>query len=316
MIRRVVLALCGLLILLILLLLLPVSYQPPATPRPSQSYEESLARFAEIQASEAALNLFDDCASQLLHHGQPTTQVMVLFHGYRSCPRQLAGLGTIFYEQGYNVFIPRVPHMGLADLMSPDQVNLTADELSYYGAEAVDIAQGLGDQVTLLGISMGGVVTGWQAQSRSDVDLAVLVSPAFGLGLIPPPVTGPAVRLFGLLPNRFLWQNAELQMQVPNPPQVYPRNATRPISAFLRYGFAVRNASRRSAPAATAILVVTNGADRAVSNETTAAIVEQWRSGGYTAIETYEFTPELQLDHDLLDPDHPKEQVEIVYPIL
>ncbi|MEZ4862614.1 MAG: alpha/beta fold hydrolase [Caldilineaceae bacterium] len=271
--RKNFLALLALLLLLVLLLFTPITYVPPAVPDPSQTYTESLARFATLQQREATMELFAGCESRLLDHGQAVTQVMVLFHGYRTCPRQMAALGEIFYEQGYNVLIPRAPHMGLADLLAPEQADLTADELSYYGTEAVDIAQGLGEQVTVVGFSMGGVVAGWQAQSRADVDLAVLIAPAFGLEAVPPPLTTSAVRLFGLLPNQFLWQNAELKSAVPNPPQVYPRNATRAISAFLRYGFAVRNAARRAAPQAGQILVITNGADKVVRAATTATIV-------------------------------------------
>ncbi|MEZ4664149.1 MAG: alpha/beta fold hydrolase, partial [Caldilineaceae bacterium] len=278
--------------------------------------EESLARFAEIQRREADEALFAGCESQLLDHGAPVEQVMVMFHGYRNCPRQMQELGQIFYEHGYNVIIPRAPHMGLADPLAPEQAELTADELSYFSTEAVDIAQGLGDRVTVLGISMGGIVTGWQAQSRDDVDLAVLIAPAFGVEVVPALLTTPAVRLFSLLPNQYIWQDNELKTEVPNPPQVYPRNATRPISAFLRYGFAVRNGSRRTAPEAAALLVTTNDADHVVSNETTAVIIERWQGQGFNAIETYHFAADLQLDHDLLSPDHPHEQVEKVYPVL
>lgn len=314
--RRIVLVLCGLLILSPLLLFMPIRYTPPDSPDPSQSYEESLARFADLQAGEAGLSLFVGCESQLLHHNQPVKEAMVLFHGYRSCPLQMRALAEIFYEQGYNVLIPRAPDMGLADPLAPEQATLTADELSAYSMEAVDIAQGLGEQVTIIGFSMGGVVTAWQAQRRGDVNRAVLISPAFGLQAVPSRVTTPVIRLFGLLPNQYLWQDAELQMEVPNPPQVYPRNATRSISAFLRYGTAVRNASRSEEPAATEILVILNDADNVVVNETTETITEKWRSQGYATLKIYHFASDLQLDHDLIDPAHPKQQIEKVYPVL
>lgn len=314
--RKIVIAALGVILLLMALLFIPITYTPPAAPNPSQSYEESLTRFAEIQQQEADMALFEGCETQMLDHGQPAAQVMVLFHGYRNCPRQMQELGEIFYAKGYNVIIPRAPYMGLADPLAPEQAELTADDLSYFSTEAVDIAQGLGDEVTVVGISMGGVVTGWQAQSRDDVDLAVLIAPAFGVEIVPALLTTPAVRLFSLLPNQFIWQNDELKTEVPNPPQVYPRNATRPVSAFLRYGFAVRNGSQQAAPEAAAILVTTNDADHVVNNETTAAIIERWQDDGFSAIESYHFAADLQLEHDLLSPDHPHEHVEIVYPVL
>ncbi len=54
-----------------------------------------------------------------------------------------------------------------------------------YGDEVVDIARGLTDHVTMAGISCGGLITGWAAQQRQDVDLAVLTSPGFGFKAIP-----------------------------------------------------------------------------------------------------------------------------------
>jgi pimeloyl-ACP methyl ester carboxylesterase len=314
--RKTLIALPTLLLLLILLLFVPITYTPPTTPSPSQSYAESLTRFAALQQHEAALALFADCESRLLEHGQVVARVMVLFHGYRTCPRQTAALAEIFYEQGYNVLLARAPHMGLADRLAPEQADLTADELAAYSTEALDIAQGLGEQVTVVGFSMGGVVTSWLAQSRTDVDLAVLIAPAFGLEIVPQPLTTPIVRLFSVLLNQFLWQNADLKTAVLNPPQVYPRNATRAISAFLRFGFAVRNAARQTAPQAGRILVITNGADHVVSEATTTAIVARWRAQGFNAMKTYQFPAERQLDHDLLDPDHPRAQIAIVYPLL
>jgi pimeloyl-ACP methyl ester carboxylesterase len=40
--------------------------------------------------------------------------------------------------------------------------------------EVVDIAQGLGEQVSMAGISMGGVVTAWAAQNRPDIARPIL----------------------------------------------------------------------------------------------------------------------------------------------
>ena len=49
------------------------------------------------------------------------------------------------------------------------------------GARAVDIAAGLGDQVTIAGLSAGGVVAAWAAQHRRDVHRAVLIAPSLGV---------------------------------------------------------------------------------------------------------------------------------------
>lgn len=308
----------GLVVLIgiILTLYWPVTYQPSAQSRPAQNYAEAATRLQALQAKDEGLALFPGCESQVLTHGHQVERAVVLLHGYRNCPSQLQQLGLIFYQQGYNVIIPRMPHHGLADVLTTAHAGLTADELAAHATEAIDIAQGLGEQVTIVGISTGGILTGWAAQNRADVERAVLIDPVFGLYAIPAPLTTPATNLFNLLPNFFLWQDEKLQAKVPNPPQVYPQNSTWAISQILRLGFAVRNQAGQTPPLAGAILVVTNANDDAVDNAVTADVVAQWREHGFTNLQTYEFEANLRLDHDLLDPAHPKQQVDLVYPVL
>ncbi len=209
-----------------------------------------------------------------------------------------------------------MPHHGLADVLTTDQAQLTAEEMTAHATEAVDIAQSLGEQVTVAGLSAGGVLTGWVAQNRADVQQAVLIAPAFGLYAIPAEFTTPTTNFFLNAPSFFLWQDDALKAAVPNPPQTYPQNSTRAISEFLKLGFAVRTAARQSLPAAGAIVVVTNANDDAVDNQATAEIVAAWRQNGYEPLQTYEFEANLKLDHDLMDPAHPKQKVELVYPVL
>ena len=305
-----------LLVALSLALYLPITYDPSVHLRPAKSFDEAITRWDTLQAKDDDVELFPGCASQVMTHGQKVEQVIVLLHGYRNCPKQFYQLGTIFYELGYNVIIPRMPHHGLADVLTTDQAQLTADELVAYVTEAVDIAQGLGEQVTVAGISTGGVLAGWVAQNRADVKLAVLIAPVFGLHRIPAQLTTPATNLFQILPNFFLWQDNELKTDVPNPPQVYPQNATQAISQILRLGFAVRNVAGQSPPAASAITVVTNANDTAVDNKTTSDIVASWQKSGFEHLHTYEFEANLHLDHDLIDPAHPKQKVDLIYPVL
>jgi carboxylesterase len=302
--------------ILILLLYWPITYQPLVTSRPAQSYEEAVTRIAAFTAADERMAVYPGCASQFLSHGQKVEQVIVLLHGYRNCPKQYQQLGQQFYELGYNVLIPRMPHMGLADVMSPDQANLKAEELTVYATEAVDIAQGLGDEVTVVGISTGGILTGWVTQTRTDVARTVLIAPVFGLHAIPAQLTTPVVNFCLIAPNFFLWQDAELKADIPNPKQVYPQNSTRALSEILRISYAIQAAARQSSPAVPSIIVVTNANDDAVDNQVIANVVASWRNTGFENLQTYEFQADLKLDHDLLDPEHPKQKVDLAYPVL
>jgi carboxylesterase len=254
------------------------------------------------------------CRLKLMTHDRQVEQVIVMVHGYTTCPEQFHELSQRFYDLGYNVLLAPLPHHGLADRMTDEQAQLNAEELVTYADEMVDIAQGLGEQVIMLGISGGGVTTAWAAQYRSDIDLAVIISPAFGYQQIPTPLTVPAGNLYLALPNSFRWWDPPRQADI-GPAYAYPRYSTRALAELLRLGFAVQVAAKREPPAASSILVVTNANDTAVNNVLTAAVVKDWREHE-ARLATYEFEAESRLGHDLVDPTLQDARIDIVYPRL
>jgi carboxylesterase len=247
-------------------------------------------------------------------HGQKVEKAIVMVHGYTSCPEQFRALGEQFYGLGYNVLIAPLPHHGLADRLTDEQSQLTAEELTAYADEVVDIARGLGDHVTMVGLSGGGVTTAWAAQKRSDLDLAVIISPAFGYYTVPTPMTAPAMNYYLVVPNSYTWWDDQLKEKV-GPDYGYPRYATRAVAQLLRVGFAVQANARQTAPAARSILVITNANDTTVNNTLTDTVTGYWRDHGAN-LQTYEFEAGLQLPHDLIDPTQPDQKIDIVYPKL
>lgn len=218
-----------LLLVLLLFLFWPVSAEGlQSHSNPIENYEEAVQQIQTLQAQESSSHN-PVCQTQFMSHGEKTQQVVVFIPGYTNCPHQFVELGRLFYETGYNVLIVPLPRHGLADRMTEELAQLKAEELIIYADEVVDIAQGLGEQVTVAGISGGGVVTGWIAQNRADVDLAVLISPAFGYAQVPPVLTLPASKLYLLLPNSFVWWNKELQEDTP-PSHTYPRYSNRALA--------------------------------------------------------------------------------------
>ncbi len=284
-------------------------------PRPARSYRAALARVEAMQAGEGEA-IRPLARTIWMTHGRKRAQSLVLFHGLTSSPRQFAALGERFHALGYNVLIPRVPYHGYHDRMSREHARLTAEQLVTLVDEAVDIAQGVGERVTVAGLSMGGTLSGWAAQARADVGVAALLSPALGLYPIPDPLTPLAVRLARVLPNRFLWWDATLRAEAPGPPHAYPRFSTRALAETLRLGLALQQQARHSKPAAAAILALLNPADRSVSNTLTRTLLQQWQERGKQSLYLYEFDPTLDLPHDLIDPAQPDQQVEVVYPLL
>jgi carboxylesterase len=178
----------------------------------------------------------------------------------------------------------------------------------------VDIAHGLGEQVVMLGISAGGVTTAWAAQNRSDLDMAVVISPAFGFKQIPTPLTAPVMNLLSVLPETFVWWDPSLQANY-GLSHTYPRYSRHALTQIMRLGFAVQKQARRAPPAAHTLLIITNANDDSVNNTLTQEIIKTWRQDGAN-ISTYEFEASLGLLHDLIDPEQPGQRIDIVYPQL
>jgi dienelactone hydrolase len=282
-------------------------------PDPVHSYAEALQRVDQMRAQEPP-GMNPLCQLQLMTHDKKVARSIILVHGYTNCPQQFKELGERFYNLGYNVLIAPLPHHGLADRNTEEQGLLKAEQLTAYADQTVDIAQGLGEQVVMMGISAGGVTTSWAAQHRSDIDLAVIISPAFGFQQIPAPLTAAVMNITGLLPDSFEWWDPALQEQTP-PLYAYPHYSRHALAQTLRLGLAVQAEARHSPPAARRIIMVVNPTDESIDNGRILEVIKNWQAHGAN-LSTYQFDDTLQLRHDLIDPTQPYQQIETVYPRL
>lgn len=282
---------------------------------PAASYDEALARFERIERSEPA-EVQPACHSRLYGHGQRTGRVIVLIHGFTNCPRQFEAFAERLYARGANVLVLRVPHHGLRDPLTRDPQFLTAEELAAQGDESVDIARGLGDSVTVAGLSMGANVAAWLAQERPDVDHAVLIAPLFGVSRVWRQMTPALERGLLACPDFCVWWDDKLKARVGGPASAYPRFSTRALAQSLRLGLEVWEAARREPPRARSIQIVTVGGDGAVRNDATAEVQNAWSRRAPGRVEGYEFPIAMGLGHDLIDPLQPYQQVGRVYPVL
>lgn len=281
-------------------------------PDPVANYEQAVQRIQALQDSEdPALNPV--CHLKFMDHGAKTERVIVFIHGYANCPEQFRKLGEQFFAQGYNVLIATQPYMGLADRLNSQHELLTAEQLAAYTDEVVDIAQGLGEHVSLAGLSGGGIMTAWAAEKRSDLDLAVILAPSFGYTFLPGPLTVPVMNLFLRLPNVYQWWDPTRQMNT-TPLYGYPRFSTRALAQILRMASIVRVQACVARPAAGEILVITNDGDVAVVNALTDQVIQCWQEQGFSALRSYQFPASLKLEHDLIDPNQPSQRADIVYP--
>jgi len=287
-------------------------------PNPTTNYEEAVQRVESMLSAEVDFN--PDCHTRLLTHDAKTARTIVFIHGYPSSPAAFKELGEQFYDLGYNVLIAPLPYHGLADRMNTKHAKLQAEDFVRYTDKVVDIGRGLGDHLTLAGISFGGLATGWAAQQRQDIDLAVLISPGFHFKAIPERLASLASKAFRLLPNWYIWEDPSLKADY-TPYHSYPRMATRVLGQILRFSQGIQALAQQKAPAARSILVITNANDPGVDNAVTARVVELWHAAGSTNIRTYEFPEDLQLGHDLTDLQQPDQETAamisaVVYPKL
>jgi carboxylesterase len=315
---RITLRTLGIVVLAMLALMLGLALVPASagdvgsSQNPASNYADAVARFRAIEAAESREGVYEPCRSRLLDHGRRQEVAVVLVHGLTNCPRQFLELGEQIHASGANALILRLPRHGRADASGAriggvsEVAGLEPQELAGYADRAVDIAEGLGGDVRVLGLSMGGVVAAWIAQNRS-VDRVVAVAPAISLPHMPGFVDSMFRNLFSRLPN--------ISLPGSGLDHSYAGESTAALASMYLLADSVRDAATESSPAARSIVVVTNANDGQVDNGDIAELVEAWRARE-AEVTTYEFPEALGLPHDVVDVQQPDAQPDAVYPIL
>lgn len=300
----------ALLVLVLMLALVPVGTGGlESRPDPADDYDTAVARVDAIIADEQG-KVCDVCESRLLSHGEKTDRVVVLIHGLTNSPRQFVEMGEELYGQGYNVLILRMPYHGLKSLDVGELSKVKAEDLAQYADQVVDIAAGLGDNVTVVGLSGGGTVAGWIAQNREDVDRAVLIAPFYGIYPIPTLLDYMYINLFSRIPNYDFISSSEDKSD-----HIYQGESTRGVAQFLLLGRATRQLAAETAPAVPDIIVITNDNDRQVSNELTDGVADRWQGAG-ASVTRYRFDRSLDLPHDVIDLVNVRQHAAVTYPVI
>lgn len=287
----------------------------PSKNNPAANYADAAARFEQIIAAEDSQIIHPVSHSRLWARGEKTAHAVLYLHGYTDSVQQFADFGALLFERGYNVLAPRLPHHGYRDRLSTAHGSLTIPELQTWANDAVDLALGLGETVTVMGLSLGGVMATWVAQTRAEVAQVMLLAPAYGTKAIPPRLTRPVAQLVNRLPNLFLWWDPRVRAET-GIEYAYPRFATRTLAQLFLFSSTLLNVARTNPPAARAVWMITNENDFAVSNTLCAEFVTAWRAHAPQQISTYQFPRALGLPHDLLDPIDAAVKPDVVYPRL
>jgi pimeloyl-ACP methyl ester carboxylesterase len=215
-------------------------------------------------------------------------------------PNQFERIASDLFERGHNVIVPRLPHHGHADPLSPALERLRAEELYEAVDEYVAIARELGDRVTIAGFSLGGLLTAWAGQ-RHAVERVVPIAPFFGVSWIPNRLMGSVAERLLRMPNRFHWWNPILRERQFLATSGYPRYATHAIAHSYRMAQSLLDEARTTLPAARHITIVANAAEVAVNNYAIRRLHQCWLRHRPDAVELSVLTG-LPLSHDIVSP--------------
>src|SRR2546430_17387940 len=122
-------------------------------------YTEGI-RIAGPLKALAGPNVNPLCHTRLYPHGRRTERALSLLHGFTNCPQQFDALGRRFFELGWNVLIPRYPRHGYSDRLNTSIAELRADHLAALADRAAEAGAGLGERLTVAGLSLDAILTG------------------------------------------------------------------------------------------------------------------------------------------------------------
>lgn len=280
------------------------------------SFDEALARIERIQSRDGE-HVQPACQTQLMSHGQKAKRAIVFFHGFTSCPRQFFHLGEAFFQRGYNVFIPREENHGHADMMTDALVKLSAEKMIDEASRAVDITCALGEQVFVVGLSMGATAAAWIAQNRADVERCVIIAPPFEVEAIPRFIHRLFTQLILAMPVFFVWWDPRLKADNTNrPPYSYPRYPSRALAQNWALAYHIRDEAKKHAPSAKHIVLVTNANDHVIRNSAVVELFDNWKRRAPNRVSHFQFPRELKLRHDMASVESPGQKIDIAYPKL
>jgi carboxylesterase len=292
-------------------------------PLPTNNLVSNAFPYPSINAANFGLELLKEkdtstvneaCKTKAMVRPEKTEKVIVLIHGLYNCPAQFEEFGKQLFDQGYNVIIPRMPRNGLKDIKTDDLKNLTLTELTEFTDEVVDIASGFGDELIIAGISSGAVLAAHAANKREEVDKVVLISPFLEMANVPEFVSYMGMNFFNRVPN--IRGQDILPFSNERPDYAYQGHTTKGLAKYLLIGENIQEQSKTSKPKTGEIIFVINEADKTVSNQSIKNLKENWQKQGQQNIEEITFSQNLNLPHDIIDPNQPNQNIEEVYPRL
>lgn len=139
----------------------------------------------QIYKAESALPLHNQaCRSRFWVHPHRTSKVLLFLHGFTAAPYQSEPIGNAFFKAGYTVLAPLQPGHGQAgnwNRHNPPPLPEEIEPYQQFVLQWLQVAQTLGEQVVIGGLSTGGTLAAWAAlQHPQQVNHALLFTPFLG----------------------------------------------------------------------------------------------------------------------------------------
>jgi len=279
---------------------------------PAPSFAEAVAAIdAAIARDRADPRVAETALPRLYHHGRPTDQSVVLFHGFTNCPQQFDELARGFHARGCNVYVPRIPFHGYVDRLTRALDGLDGTILAQTATGAYRLARGLGAKVSALGLSLGGSMALYLALTQ-PIHHAIPIAPFLMPIGIPEWAGMPLMTAVSRCPDIYLWWDPRAGKDA-LPLYAYPGFPTHALAQCIFFAEPIVHS--HAPPLARHCTLVSNAHETAVNNTLAAGVIDRWNAAGAT------YGRVLLADlgeprHDIIDPTTFPDAPTLVYPRL
>jgi esterase/lipase len=260
-----------------------------------------------------------ECANITLLHPQKQPKSIVIYHGFTNCPKQFAKLGQQIFDQGYNVFIPRIPFHGFSDVINDEFKNLNSKGLVQFMHDTYEITKGLGDQVETMGISGGADLAAWSGLVYNSYQ-AIAIAPLFAPTDYPNWQVPIMRNYLTIKPNEYKWWDDILKDKpLGGPTHAYPRYSSKAANAFLEIALDLQSRIKNQSQSKkifTKFKLLTLEGDKAINNQVATEYFDQLDEITATTSIRQQISANQNLNHDIIDPMQPQAKTEYVYPII
>ena len=298
--------------LLLLLGLLVTLFSYPKTPVDLPMQDLSLSQAQEIVANPNSPFVLDPRCKPVLDYEPTRTKVALLFHGYTNCPAQYDELTPLLTEAGYNVYAPLLPYHGNRDKLTDATNYLTPKLLEEHLGQSISVARTLGDEVTAIGVSGGGVLA-TAALASPDVERAVSLAPFHLPSMLPSASIAPTTKIVSTIPNytRF-WDPGSNPDSREGPAYAYRRFSSHSLAAYQDLSLRLPHNEREESGRLTVVL---NRNDEAINNNFAENYPTRLENMNLETEIVY-IPDEWNLAHDIVDPNQSFARPDLVYPFI